>query len=155
MYKVYVTKDQALQKVKLFCAYQERSHSETKEKLYSFGLSKNEVDELLSQLIVENYLNEERFAIAFAGGHFRTKQWGKVKIQYALTQKKVSAYCIKKALAQIDKTDYEQCLEKLANAKMATLKNEKNIFSKKSKLQNYLMQKGYEGSLVGALINRI
>lgn len=51
---------------------------------------------LLSQLIEENYLNEERFAIAYAGGKFRINQWGKTKIKYNLTQKQVSNYCIKK-----------------------------------------------------------
>ena len=151
----YITKEQALQKAKQFCAYQERCHSETKEKLYSFGLHKNDVEELLAQLIEENFLNEERYAIAFAGGHFRTKQWGRIKIKYALSQKKVSAYCIKKALANIDEDDYEHTLTKLATARLATLKSEKNIFVKKNRLQNYLLQKGYEGSLISSIIKTI
>ena len=92
----YYSKEEALQKAKQYCAYQERSHSEVKEKLYSFGLYKKDVDELLSELISENYLNEERFAIMFAGGKFRIKQWGRIKIKYALKQKQVSEYCIKK-----------------------------------------------------------
>lgn len=155
MYKAYVSKDQALQKAKHFCAYQERSHSEVKEKLYGFGLYKNDVEELMSLLIEENYLNEERFAIAFAGGKFRVKQWGKVKIKYELQQKKVSAYCIKKALAEIDEADYEKCLQKLAEAKLATLKSEKNIFVKKTKLKNYLMQKGYESNLINEALKNV
>src|SRR6201996_8784258 len=91
--------EQALQKARHYCGYQERCHSEVKEKLYSFGLHKKEVEEALSTLIEENYLNEERFAIQYAGGHFRLKQWGKVKIRYELKQRQVSDYCIKKALA--------------------------------------------------------
>src|ERR1700740_2162465 len=97
-----LTKEQALQKARHFCGYQERHHREVKEKLYGFGLYKNDVEELLSKLIEENYLNEERFAIQFAGGRFRIKQWGRVKIKYALKQKQVSEYCIKKALKAID-----------------------------------------------------
>ncbi len=155
MYKAYVSKEQALQKAKQYCAYQERSHNEVKEKLYGFGLYKNDVEELLSVLIEENYLNEERYAIAFAGGKFRMKQWGRVKIKYELQQKRVSAYCIKKALAEIDEEDYEKCLKKLAEAKLATLKSEKNIFVKKSKLQSYLTQKGFEYTLIGAIVNKI
>jgi regulatory protein len=147
--------EKAWQKIKHYCAYQERSHAETRDKLYKFGLYKPEVETLLTQLIEENYLNEERFAIAFAGGHFRSKQWGRVKIKYALSQKKVSAYCIKKALASIDEGEYEQCLQKLAAAKLAILKAEKNIFIKKTKLQNYLLQKGYENNLVGTLVNKL
>ena len=155
MYKAYVSKEQALQKAKQYCAYQERSHNEVKEKLYGFGLYKNDVEELLSVLIEENYLNEERYAIAFAGGKFRMKQWGRVKIKYELQQKRVSTYCIKKALAEIDEEDYEKCLKKLAEAKLATFKSEKNIFVKKSKLQSYLTQKGFEYTLIGAIVNKI
>ena len=74
------TPQQALPKAKHYCAYQERCHSEVKEKLYGFGLNTKEVDQILSTLIEENYLNEERFAIQFSGGHFRSKKWGRVKI---------------------------------------------------------------------------
>lgn len=151
-YKKYFSKEEALQKAKQYCAYQERCHSEVKEKLYSFGMHKNDVDELLSQLIEENYLNEERFAIQFAGGKFRIKQWGRVKIKYALKQKQVSEYCVKKALATITETDYKKTLQKLAEQKLKTLKSEKNIFIKKRKLQDHLLQKGFETNLVRSLI---
>ena len=128
----YFSKEEALQKAKQYCAYQERCHSEVKEKLYSLGMNKKEVDELLSDLISDNYLNEERFAIQFAGGKFRIKQWGRVKIKYGLKQKQISEYCIKKALAAIDERDYNKTLEKLFEQKLKTLKAEKNIFIKKN-----------------------
>jgi regulatory protein len=155
MFKQYFSKEEALQKAKQYCAYQERCHSEVKEKLYSFGMNKKEVDELLSQLISDNYLNEERFAIQYAGGKFRIKQWGKVKIKYSLKQKQVSEYCIKKALAVIDERDYTKTLEKLFEQKLKTLKAEKNIFTKKRKLQDHLIQKGFETNLVSKLISGI
>jgi regulatory protein len=147
----YYSKEEALQKAKHFCAYQERCHSEVKEKLYSLGQYKKEVDELLSELISENYLNEERFAIMFAGGKFRIKQWGRIKIKYALKQKQISEYCIKKALNAIDDTEYSKTLEKLFEQKLKTLKSEKNIFIKKRKLQDHLMQKGFESDLIREL----
>jgi regulatory protein len=149
------TPNQALPKAKQYCAYQERSHSEVKEKLYGFGLNTKEVEQIISVLIEENYLNEERFAIAFAGGKFRMKQWGKVKISHALKQKQVSAYCIKKALQQIDYDHYLQTLQKLFDAKLKTLKSEKNIFIKKKKLQDHLLQKGFEMDLVRDLTNSL
>lgn len=149
------TPQQALPKAKHYCAYQERCHSEVKDKLYGFGLNTKEVDQIISTLIEENYLNEERFAIAFAGGHFRTKQWGLVKIKYQLKQKQVSEYCIKKALKIIDEHDYMKTLQKLFDKKLKTLKSEKNIFIKKRKLQDYLMQKGFETDLIRELVNKI
>jgi regulatory protein len=92
------TPQAALQKAKHFCGYQERCHNEVKEKLYSFGLKKHDVEILLCQLIEEDYLNELRFAEQFAGGKFRMKQWGKIKIVYELKQKRISEYIIKKAI---------------------------------------------------------
>jgi regulatory protein len=149
--KSRLPREKALQKIKHYCGYQERCHAEVKEKLYGMGLWKKDVEEILSQLIEENYLNEERFAIQFAGGKFRMKRWGKVKIQYELKQKKVSEYCIKKAIREIDDDIYQQVLQKLASQKLSLLKSEKNIFIKKRKLQDYLLQKGYEVQLVNQI----
>lgn len=119
-----------------------------KDKLYSYGLHKADVETILSQLIEENYLNEERFALQFAGGKFRMKQWGRVKIKYELKQRQVSEYCIKKALKSIDEAAYEKTLQKLFDDKIKTLRSEKNIFIKKKKVQDYLLQKGFEVDLV-------
>jgi regulatory protein len=142
------TPEQSLLKIKQYCAYQERCHMEVREKLYSFGLHKNEVDEIISTLITENYLNEERFAVHFAGGKFRMKQWGKIKIRQALKNKQVSEYCSRKALKEIDNNEYRQAFFKLAEQKLKTLKTEKNIFIKKRKLQDFLLQKGYEREMI-------
>ena len=148
-----ISKEEALPKIKLYCAYQERCHAEVKEKLYSFGMYKNDVEQLMAQLIEENYLNEERFAIQYAGGKFRMNQWGRVKIKHALRQKQVNDYCIKKGIKQISEEDYLKTMRKLAAQKLMTLKSEKNTFTKKQKLQNYLLQKGYESELVREVIN--
>ncbi len=153
MYRQQLTREQALQKAKHYCAYQERCHSEVKEKLYSFGLRKMDVEQLLTQLIDEDYLNEERFAIQFAGGKFRMKQWGRVKIKYELKQKAVSEYCIKKALKEIDEETYEQTLQHLYEQKLKTLRSETNHFIRKRKLQDYLLQKGYEPQLIQQFIS--
>ncbi|MBX2924914.1 MAG: RecX family transcriptional regulator [Chitinophagaceae bacterium] len=151
----YITKEQVLQKLKQYCAYQERSHLEVKEKLYSLGQRKPGVEMVIVQLIEEGYLNEERFAIQFAGGKFRMKHWGKKKIEQALKEKQVSAYCIRKALRQIPEADYLQTLAKQAAAKWQTLKREKNSFIKKRKLQDYLLQKGFEYDLIREQIERL
>lgn len=146
------TPDQAIPKIKQYCAYQERCHAEVRDKLYSYGLYKKEVEPIISLLITENYLNEERFAIIYAGGKFRMNQWGKVKIKQALRVKQVSDYCIKKALKEIDETDYQKTFRKLTEQKLKTIRSEKNIFVKKRKLQDYLLQKGYESGLISEML---
>ena len=153
MYKKQLTKEQALQKLKHYCAYQERCHSEVKDKLYQLGVWKKDHDEIIAVLIEENYLNEERFAVAFAGGKFRIKQWGRVRIKYELKQKQVSEYSIKKAMKQIDEEEYLSVLNKLAKEKYAALKNEQYLIRKK-KTMDYLAAKGFEADLVRKVMEK-
>ena len=144
--------EKALQKIRHYCVYQERSHTEVKEKLYSLGLYKNEVETMLSQLVEENYLNEERYAIAFAGGKFRIKHWGRIKIKYELNKNNISSYCIKKALDSIDKNQYNKTLKTLFELKLKTVKTEKNTFTRNKKIFSYLLQKGFETELISELL---
>ncbi len=106
MYKKYFSIEEATEKIKHFCAYQERCHLEVKQKLQTFGLSDEELSVVLVELIEENFLNEERFAIQFARGKFKIKHWGRNKIKYELKSKQVSPRNITKALATIDEEEY-------------------------------------------------
>jgi regulatory protein len=106
MFKPYLSKEIALEKIKKYCAYQERTHKEVREKLKSIQCHYREIDEIIVALIEEDFLNEERFAITYARGKFRMKSWGKQKIKYALKMKGISEYCIKKGLAQIPEEEY-------------------------------------------------
>ena len=153
MYKKYLTKEQAVQKLKHYCAYQERCHNDVKDKLYKLGVWKKEHDEIIAALIEENYLNEERFAIAYAGGKFRINSWGRVKIKYALKQKQISEYCIKKAMKQISEEDYMKLLNKLAKEKYAALKADQYLVRKK-KTMDYLITKGFETNLIIAVLEK-
>lgn len=146
--KKKLTPEQALQSAKLYCAYQERCHAEVKEKLYSSGVFKKDVEQILSQLITEDYLNEERFAAAYVRGKFRMKQWGRIKIRYELKQKRVSEYCIKEAMKEIEKDDYEKTMRKLLEEKLKDLETEKNVLIRKKKAMDYLLQKGYEREMI-------
>ncbi|WP_298301018.1 RecX family transcriptional regulator [Hydrotalea sp.] len=142
-----LTPEKALQKIKHYCAYRERSHNEVKQKLYGFGLHKTDVEKIITYLIEENYLNETRYATLFAGGHFRQKKWGRKKIEFELKQQKISTYNIKKALAVIDETEYLQTLQQLALKKWKCLWGN-HYFTKMAKTQAYLQQKGYESGLI-------
>lgn len=154
MKKIRLDKAQARLAIRGFCAYQERAQQEVRDKLYEYGLSTPDVEELLTELISENFLNEARFAEQFAGGHFRIKHWGKLKIQYALQQKRVSPYNIKQALQTIDLDDYEKVLEALALKKWNSLRGEKMIV-RISKTKAFLYQRGFEPSLCQTVLQII
>ncbi|MEO7311154.1 MAG: regulatory protein RecX [Chitinophagaceae bacterium] len=151
LYKQRLSKEQALPKIKQYCAYQERCHAEVKDKLYSYGLYKTDVEMLVSQVIEENYLDEERFAIQYAGGKFRIKQWGRKKIEHALKEKQISSYCIKRAMKEIDPAAYEKVLLLLASKKWALLKDEQHL-NRQAKTRSYLLQKGFENELIAKAI---
>ncbi len=149
-----LTPQQALQKLKHYCAYQERCHSEVKDKLYNFGLHTKDVEQIISTLIEENYLDEERFAIHFAGGKFRMKKWGRIKIRYELKKRMVSDFCIKKAIQAIDEDQYESTIEKLVEEKVKDAKKYKQSYLKIQFILSALNQKGYEPDLVRPIANK-
>jgi len=150
MFTSPLTKEQALQKLRHYCGYQERCHSEAKEKLWQLKVNRKEHDEIIASLIEDDYLNEERFAIQFAGGKYRVKQWGRVKIKYELKQRMLSEYSIKKALKQINEKEYISTLNKLAEKRYASLKNEQWIVQKKKTI-DYLLQRGFEMDLINGI----
>lgn len=141
------TLKEALEKGASFCAYQERCQQEVREKLYSLKLDKEDVEEVLSLLIQEKFIDEVRFAKAYSGGKFRQKKWGRKKITQHLKLKQISDYCIKKGLEEISETAYLTTLKNEIEKKKATLKD-KNQFTRKNKLINYALSKGYEYELI-------
>ncbi|HYK77596.1 MAG TPA: regulatory protein RecX [Daejeonella sp.] len=141
------SKEQALTKAESYCAYQERSQQEVRDKLYEWGLHQAETEEVIAELITQNFLNEERFALAYALGKFRMKGWGKMKIKQGLKLKKVPEKLIIKALAGIEEQDYLEKLSQLMEQKAQFLK-EKDPFKFRLKLMQYLAAKGYEKDLI-------
>ena len=154
MQKKYLTKEQALQKLRQYCAYQERSHYEAEQKLWDLGIRRAYHGEIISTLIEEDYLNEERFAKQFAGGKFRMNHWGRKKIYYALKEKKVSDYNIKKAMGDLDEEAYRKTLEDLAEKKYELLEMETEPVRKR-KIMDYLLQKGFESELISSVIKQL
>ncbi len=149
-----LTPQQAKPKIEHYCNYQERCHSEVRNKLYEYGLNTDDVNILLSHLVTTNLLNEERFAIAFAGGKFRQKQWGKNKITRELKSRNVSEFCIRKALREIEDKDYRDTLVRLAEKYKRTLKD-KSGFIRQQKIIKHLIGKGFEYELCNEMIQGI
>lgn len=142
-----LTPQKARENIRRYCAYQERCHQEVRDKLYSYGLHRGDVDEILTNLITEGFLNEERFAKAYAGGKFRMKKWGRIKITHALESKGISKNCIRLAMKEIDDEAYMVALHNLLSSKAQTLK-EDDPFLIRQRLADYALQKGYESDLV-------
>ncbi len=137
-----------LEKIKSFCAYQERSHKEVRSKLLSMEIYGSDLEEYLVVLIEENFLNEERFARALARGKFRIKHWGKNRIKQSLRWHQVSEYCIRKGLEEIDEDEYREVFEKTAQKKWDELRGNGKKLSRLARLKNFLLQRGFEQEII-------
>lgn len=139
------------QKIYRYCAYQERCHLEIREKLFELGVRRADADEIISELITQGFLNEERFARSFAGGKFRMKSWGRLKIVHALENKGLTANCIKAGLSEIDDESYYKTLRELIQKKSREIPGE-NPYVRRDKISKYVIQKGFEPELVWTII---
>ena len=143
---------EVIERIKSFCAIQDRSHYEVKKKMKDWGVEKNIIDNVLSDLITEKFVDEHRFVDSFCRGKFRIKKWGKIKIKNELKKRKISEPCINKGLEQIDEKEYRSLLSKLFEKKKNSI-NEKNKFIRNGKIAKYLQHKGFENNLIWELIN--
>ncbi|MFA7082002.1 MAG: regulatory protein RecX [Bacteroidales bacterium] len=137
-----------------YCSVQERSHQEVTKKLREWGLDYDQADQVIVNLISQDYLNEERYAKLYSISKFHQNKWGRVKIRYSLKQKDISEKCIEIGLGEIDEKEYiDLCLE-LANKKIKTLKGEQHLI-KKRKLMSYLNAKGFEYEVINNVLDKI
>ena len=141
-------------KAMAYCAYQERSRQQLRDKLAEWGQEPEAIERMLNELEQENFFNEERFARAYAGGKFRLKRWGRYKILQGLKQHRVPEALQKKALTEVDPEDYWETLLSLLEKKSRT-STEKDPFTKKNKLARYAISKGYEQDLVWDAIKEL
>lgn len=143
----------ALTKAESWCAYQERCQQEVRDKLYSWGLWPDAIENIIAELISRDFVNEERFAIAYAGGKFRIKKWGKQKIKMELKKRRISDGVIRIALKEIGADDYDETLEKTLEKKWNAEK-EKHPLKKKMKVMRFMMSRGYEADAVRVAITK-
>lgn len=149
--KKITTPIQAKSKVELYCAYQERSQMEVRKKLKELEIEHDIAENIIVDLIENNFINEERFALAYAGGKFRINKWGKIKIKQGLKQHNISEYCIKKALQSIEEEDYTKTLEKLIDKKLKETK-ESSIQKKTNAIISSIVNKGYEWEFTNDIV---
>ena len=144
---------EAKERIKDFCSLQDKCQWDVRKKLSQWGLLENTKDLIMTELIENGFIDEERFSKSFCRGKFRIKKWGRLKIVNELKSKNISNVCIRKGLQQIKEEEYLKTLQELYDKKKSFLKDN-NWFIKKGKIAKHLQQKGFESSLVWELINK-
>jgi regulatory protein len=132
---------QGLEYAKDYCAKEERCQSQVIDKLISLGLTREESENCVAELICQGYINEQRYAELFAVSKFHQNKWGKIKIAYYLKQKRISEPCIKKGLEAIDYDEYISLIREIFSKKYYSISSDKRIKTKKS--FDYLLGKGF------------
>jgi regulatory protein len=132
---------QGLEYAKDYCAKEERCQSQVIDKLISLGLTREESEDCVAELICQGYINEQRYAELFAVSKFHQNKWGKIKISYNLKQKHISEPCIKKGLEAIDYDEYISLIREIFSKKYYSISSDKRIKTKKS--FDYLLGKGF------------
>jgi regulatory protein len=144
----------ALAKLQKYCAYQERCHKEVRSKLLTLKVYGDDLEEIISELINDNFLNEERYAITYARGKFRMKRWGRNKIKQNLKFNQISSYCIKKAMEEIDEQEYLDTLNTILQKQIDKNNKYEDIVARHKAIQ-YAISRGYETSIVYDQIKKI
>jgi regulatory protein len=109
-------------------------------------------DNVIVELIKDDFLNEERFVFSFVRGKFRIKKWGKIKLRNELFQRNITSFLINNAIGQINDNDYMETFDEIALKKFNNLNNETDLSSKK-KFVTYLQYRGWETDLIFKKVN--
>ncbi len=148
------SKTEALDKLRRYCAYQERCHREVRTKLLDLGLRGDDLETIIAALVEENFLNEERFARSFSRGKFHIKHWGRNRIRQELKMRDVPDYCIRKALEEIEETEYRATLEAIL-VKRAEKFTGLEAFALRHKLAQFAVQRGFEAELAWQVLDEM
>jgi len=145
---------ETLDRIRKWCDMQERAHSDVRRKLSAWGVYGDESENIIAELISGNYLNEERYARAFARGKFRIKHWGWRKIESSLRAKAVSKFSIAAAREEYDEEDHSDVLYTLLLKKRNMLK-ESDPYKRKAKLMRFAAGKGYDFDATRQALERL
>lgn len=139
-----------------FCAYQERTPDEVRQRLAQWEVAGEAADEIIAELISLNYLSQERFAKTFVSGKFRIKKWGRVRIKQELARRGLDEASIKQGMEEISNDTYEETLHQLLTKKQEQLlRAEPDAFKRKQKLVRFALSKGYESGVVWKVVNEV
>lgn len=108
--------------------------------------------EVADVLVEDKYVDDLRYASAFARDKSAIQGWGEVKIRYMLSAKGVSRDVIDKALEEIDQDKADSRLEKLLQNKLKSLKDDPQC---RLKLLRFALGRGYSYDEVAHTVDQL
>lgn len=143
---------QAFRKAADYCVSQDRCIVEVRMKMKQWGINNNLIDNTIDKLIDEGFIDEKRYASAFARGKFKLFDWGKIKIANELKMKGIPSHLVKDALNEIDENEYQETIKSLIDKRLGSGKQPSR--EERAKMFNYLMGKGFETEIIMKAISK-
>jgi regulatory protein len=144
-----------LEKAKHLCSRQEKCKSEIAKKLEEWNAPESLYEKIIAALENEKYIDESRYSVSYVRSKFKQNKWGRIKIKYALQQKKIPDEMIQGAInSEIPKETYEECIYHLLENKKRGLKGDHRM-KKLAKLISFGTSKGFEYEIVKKTAEKI
>ena len=140
-------------KMRRICSRREYCVADIRKKLM-MRLEGNagEVNDILQLLISEKYVDDLRYASAYARDKSSISGWGLTKIRYMLSSKGIASDVIQQALAEIDSGRAQNRLDKLMENKFKTLRNDPQC---RLKMLRFGMGRGYAYDEVSSVVDSL
>jgi regulatory protein len=143
----------ALARATELCIRSEKCSFDIALKCRDWQLSREESDQLIACLVQEKFIDHLRYAISFVHDKFRFNKWGKIKLAYALRQKKVEEKYISEALSHVPEDAYLKVLADLLSAKAKSVKD-KDSYTRRNKLLTFAQSHGFESEEILKVIEQ-
>jgi regulatory protein len=133
---------EAVAKASEICSHAEKCSYDVELKCREWQLSREETTKLISYLVQEKFIDQQRYATSFVHDKFRFNKWGKIKLSYTLRQKQIEDKYIREAIASLPDDEYRNVLNDLLTTKAKTVK-EKDPYTRRNKLLAFAQSKGF------------
>ena len=141
-------------KIEMYCSRAEQCVSAVRKKLQQWHVPAQDADRIVEGLEAEGFIDESRFATAFAHDRLKFGKCGRNKIRYELYQKHIAEKHVADALLSLDEQLYADTLHSVAQAKFRALKTLAPD-EQRRKLTVFLLSRGFETELIYKEINRV
>ncbi len=136
------------------CAKREYCVFDIKTKLMRSDIETESVERIIEQLKNEKYIDELRFARSFINDKIRFNKWGRIKIDFALKQKRIPQSIISEAFQDFSNKQLNDSLEDVLRVKWKTIKG-KTEQDKRNKLIRFALGRGFEMKNILASIENL
>lgn len=142
-----------LDRMRRLCSRREYCRSDVMKKAVdALDGDRSQAEKVVQTLLDEKYVDDLRYASAFARDKASLAGWGEVKIRYMLGTKGISKDIINQALEDIDAGKAQSRLEKLLETKYRTLKDDPQC---RLKMLRFALGRGYGYDEVAHVVERL